>query len=636
MLHPRPLQRSSASRSAERMLKLGTTESGDPVSIRYKDRAAHLHTIGRSRSGKSRFLASLIKQDILAGQGLCLLDPHGEMYDYLVDWLTTDDAGKAAAKYMKIRPVQIADPDSTFLFNPLKIDHPEEAVGVAGIVADAFTKIYGGNDPNSTPLITDTITKICMALANQGLPLMAAEPFITYDQIRERQTIVESISDPYLRRSVAGLTNLTKRQFDEEITSTTRRLNTFFHSPICRRVFSATKGTIDVRHAMDHGEVLLFDLRRANKRIGTRELRAFGTFMVNTIWATAQERDPNVRQRPFHLYIDEAQNFISDDIGNILAEAAKYGLFLTLSHQYLHQLSEAGEKVYHGVMSCALLKAVFGVTHAEAMILADELFAERVDLQRVKEKIQTPTVVGHRIRNMRGGGRTEGSGVTSTDSTSEATAHNRTDAYGTAQNNGTSLGSGTSEGTGLSAADPNDLNLQDAQRISQQNIVSSMENRFSGWSDSSSSATGHSEAFGKASAWSESQQHASSESWSETLEPLIEMLSLQTYTLEEQRYELATMLSTQKPRNGHFCAIGRGTLKFRSLETPDLPTLPIKRQKTLRRLQASCSYIIPTSELELDAPYDSGGQSQPTLLEAHGSAKPSNHNDNGGTDPFDI
>ena len=155
-------------------LNIGNNEKGNNISIPYKARAAHLHAIGRTRSGKSRFLSDLIIQDIINSQGLCLIDPHGELYEYVVGWLARN---RLATKGKRIHPVDIAENRHTFCFNPLAINEPEEAYGAADIVTRALSSVFG-SVATDTPLIDATLNTVFVLLATEGLPMAAAMYFL--------------------------------------------------------------------------------------------------------------------------------------------------------------------------------------------------------------------------------------------------------------------------------------------------------------------------------------------------------------------------------------------------------------------------------------------------------------------------
>ncbi|MDB4020161.1 DUF87 domain-containing protein [Planktomarina temperata] len=586
------------------LLHIGTNAKDERLSVNYAQRAAHMHVIGRTGSGKSRFLAGLLKQDIIANRGLCLLDPHGELVEYLLSWMTWDSIGKLVAETKPIRLITLDDPTTTFCFNPLAINHPEEAHGASSIVVDAFTKIYGGDNPTDTPLIKDVMGVICKVLALQGLPLAAAESFLDISQIEVRHMIADNTPDPYLRARAMQFAEMNAREYREAVESTTRRFNSFFEIPLFRRIFSSTENTIDFRSAIENGDMLLFDLRKRSKRFGDLERNAFGQFIVNYITATVQERDTLPKPRPFNLYIDEVQNFVSPDIGNVLEECRKYGLFLTLAHQHLQQLLDAGEGIYHGVMSCSLLKTVFQTTFHDAHILCDELFADEIDFEKVKESLTAPQVIGHRLRTLQGGSRGETTG------TNEVEALTETDTRARGLTNSTGRGGGSTSGAGsvasegmVSGIDSGFLSsgAGDALSMNTGSGLSNFDANSESWQEMQGETDMEGKALGRGTAKGRSEQSSWSENWSQTLEPIIKMVASQTHGLEEQRYALARRISTLPQRTAYFGIAGRGIMKIQSLPNPDMPAMPLAQAKLVQKLTQNTPFVIPVEAGETAA-----------------------------------
>lgn len=414
----------------ERTLIIGHPDGAQKeatISMPYRARAAHMHVIGRSGSGKSRFLADLIRQDIINGSGVCLIDPHGELYNLTVNWLAQYDQRRLVSR-RKIHALRLTDFNAVLRFNPLQVETPEEAYTVAANVSDALTRIFGGTDGTETPRFTRIVDTICTILALRRLPLAAAEHFLvdTDEDRAVARLICAGVEDENLRRRGLALTNLDKRLFAEKLESTDNRSYKLFRNPHLRRIFSTTENTLPLKEIMDSGQVLLFDLSDEDNRLTFAELRMFGALFVNNLFGAARKRKPQDKPRPFMLYIDEVQNYINHDIEEILAQARKRGLFLTLAHQDLGQLKTAGEAIYSGVMSNALIKAVFGMTMREADELVDEIFAHQVDFERVKEKLASPHVVGHEREYL--SSRAEASGT--------AELHSRATSSGTGRSRG--------------------------------------------------------------------------------------------------------------------------------------------------------------------------------------------------------
>ena len=558
---------------------IGTSPDGGTIAIPADERAAHLHVLGVTRSGKSRFLADLIRQDIAGNRGLCLIDPHGELSDLTIDWLTRDKVVSTLRK--NIHPVDLSDLNTTFRYNPLHVDHPDEAYGVADNVVNAISRIFGGSNPNETPLTTEIMTMVCVLLAQNQLPLAAAQYFLYEEHEAIRQKIAEGAPSEWHKALSDEIARMGKREYRELIASTRRRFEPLIANPQVMRIFSTTENTVQFREAMDGGHVLLFDARRKGKVIGSRVLRTLGMLITNQIFATAFERDPQTKPRPFNLYIDEVQNFVSDDIEEILSQAAKFGLFLTLSHQYLGQLTKASEHIATGVMSGTLMKAVFALSMEEAKMFADELFSKEIDFQKVKEKIKTPMTVGHR--------RTWLDSESTTDTTSRSSARSST------LSESTSSGITTTEGAGSALSESGGMMYTPEGHITGRvDSSGTVNSTMDSYSEIHVSVTGSS--YSTSEAYGSSQ--SKTEGRSETLEPIIEWHATQTYTLEEQRYDHARRIAHLPKRQGYFFVRGQGVIGFRTRDIPDPLDLPIAKQNLLTRLASESPWLTPTSELK--------------------------------------
>lgn len=564
-------------------INIGTSSFGGEISIPAEARAAHMHVIGRSRSGKSRFLADLIRQDIVSNRGLCLIDPHGELYELTTDWLAGNTVGKVAAQFNKnIHPVDLSDLDTTFRYNPLHVDSPDEAYGVASNVVDAIGKIFGAKNPNDTPLTAEIMTMVCVILAQNHLPLAAAH-YLLYQKHEDiAKKITEGAQSEWHRDLAEELRRKRPKEFAEAIASTRRRFEPFIANPQVARIFSTTENTVQLKDVMDDGHMLLFDLRRKGKVVDSRVLKAFGIFLTNQFYATSFEREPRSKPRPFNLYIDEVQNFISDDIEEILSQCAKFGLFLTLSHQHLGQLKEAGELVTSGVMSGTLMKAIFAQSMEHAPVFADELFSGEIDFERVKEKITTPTTVGYELMQLRNQSKMEGKSRAEAKGVTEAEASSSGTSVGGATNNLSSSGETVSMSPGMDELGVSEFS---ASAVGDSSSYSEIEVSVSSTAQSQTVSHGENVNITKG--------------ISEALRPIIQERATQTYTLEEQRYGFARDIANLPKRHGFFFIRGQGVMGFKTRDIPDEPNLPIARKNLLSRLIQQSLWLTPTKDLKL-------------------------------------
>ena len=370
---------------------LGRTSSGRVVRVSEPERARHMHVIGSPGTGKSKLLEYLIRQDILAGRGLCLLDPHGYLYDDLVAWC-------ASRKLLGRRRIYLLDASSSewsFGFNPLRLGSfaPETIAHAVDSMIKACAQVWGGEDTARTPLLRRCLRSVFHVLAEHGLtlaetiPLMSAE-----DSSGLRRYLTREIRHPLFAAQWNDFNAMRTREFQDAFASTNNRLVEFLHSPIVERIVGQDECVLDLRGAMDEGAIILVKL--GGSALSLDAGRLLGALLLSDLFLRAIARPAG--SRPFRVYVDECHRFLNDDVARILNEGRKFGLHLVLAHQNLGQLREAGESVFRAVFGMAKQKVVFGGLDPEdAELFARSVFVGEFDYEAVKPRFNKPTVVGY-------------------------------------------------------------------------------------------------------------------------------------------------------------------------------------------------------------------------------------------------
>ena len=360
-------------------------------------RSQHTHVIGATQTGKSRFLLSLIQQDIRAGRGLCLIDPHGELVDHVYDWLAKNEH---LASRRKIRVLDLNDQTWSFGFNPLAVTDDRQISATIDQAVNGMASVMGGEDLTQTPLLRMTLYAICSALAYARLSLNEAQYLVNPFHPTEREAITATVENTTWKRVWDNFNLMAAGQpkmYLEYFQAAERRFIPFISDESVRAILGQTEQTIDLKQAMDEGEILLVDVSRVGGFVPAESAQIVARLLINNLVAKAYTRDPKTC-RPFNLYVDEVQNFLSGDVPEILSQCRKYGLHLTLAHQYLGQLKDAGDLIYDGIMGTARNKVVFGVDNPDdAEILARRIFAGMTQYEMPKRSMIKPTVVGHEI-----------------------------------------------------------------------------------------------------------------------------------------------------------------------------------------------------------------------------------------------
>lgn len=480
---------------------LGEEANGKPVRIDPKTRFTHMHIIGSSGEGKSKFIEHLVRQDIINNNGLCLIDPHGYLYHDIVRWAET----KGMLDRTRPKKIILFDPGAenwTFGFNPLATGGSEISFHVDAMVK-AVAKVWGGEDSDRTPLLKRVLRVVFHTLVEKNLSLYEAQHLLNAADGSLREFLTHDIKDGIIRQQWAYFNQLKPKQLYDEFGSTINRLMEFLASPLIRAVVGQIENTIDFRKIMDEGYVLLVNLASKDK-ISDDNARLLGTLIVNDLLMKAKGRPEG--SRPFYLYIDECARYVNEDTARILDECRKFGLHLILAHQHLAQLKKAGEDVYSAVMTDAKTKVIFGgLSTEDARVLAEQVFLGELDLEEAKESLNKPVVVGY-IRTW-------------------LKSHSKSQGRSESESNGSSQGEGQNSGQSTGTTmDPNNLNPS-SQSEGKSSNSSSSSGSFSG------SSTG----------WNES----TSDGEHESLEPEMEERPGGVYNLEEQIYKSMALMVNQ-------------------------------------------------------------------------------------------
>lgn len=400
-----PKQHAPLARVDRSAIVLGRNPAGQPVYLPQRPRLEHAHVIGTTGGGKSKFLEHNIRQDIANGHGILVIDPHGEhpqsLYRSTLAWLDQKAHGAE-------RIVHLVDPNApthTVGFNPLARPDPDTDLSVvAGVTLEAFSRAWGGEDTTNKPTIERVLTAVFTALADLELTLVEAPLLLDRkDRHGLRAHAIKTVADRYTRDELQRLHELSiderrRHDYDLEVVGPINRIARFVRPPAIRAMAGQTERVINFRDAMDEGHVILCNLS-GGSRVYERDADLLGRLITRALFFHAKRRrNP---ERPFYVYLDECHRYLSGDLENILAEVRKYGIGVVLSHQWLGQLAVESDNMLAAVRNATNLKVVFRLKDpAEAEDLAHMVVP--LDLEMPVRALVKPTVVGHRIRHMKG------------------------------------------------------------------------------------------------------------------------------------------------------------------------------------------------------------------------------------------
>lgn len=321
------------------------------VSLSSQQRTKHLHLIGSSGSGKSTLLLNLIRQDLEAGQGLCVIDPHGDLIDDVV--LNVPEH--------RLKDVILFDPsDSDFPigFNIIQAQSELEKTILASDLIATFRRMSTSWGDVMDSVLANAI--LAFVESRRGGTLFDLKRFLVEKEFRNE--FLETVEDEAVRYfwqnefpSLSG-----KPQ-----SSIVIRLDTFLRQKLIRNIVCQKEMRLNFRAIMDNRKVLLIKLSQG--LIGEENALLLGTLLVSKIYQTALTRQDTSERPYFWLYMDEFHNFITPSMEGILSGARKYNLGLILAHQEFRQLQSRSLEVASSVLSNCYTRICFrlGDTDAE-------------------------------------------------------------------------------------------------------------------------------------------------------------------------------------------------------------------------------------------------------------------------------
>ena len=306
--------------------------------IKRIDRRRHMYIIGKSGVGKSKLQELMIRQDIAYGHGVCIIDPHGELIEDIINFIPEE----------RVEDVCIIDPgdvDYPASFNPLSNIDPTFKHQLTQGLIEVLRKQFGSN---WTPRLEHVFRFTVLALLDYPHATMRGMISMLTDR-NYRQKVVEYIEDDMVKRFWAIEFADWSEKFDTDaIIPLVNKLGQFLSDPMLRNIFGQKDNKIDIEKLMNEQKILLINLSKG--KIGEENSSFFGSMFLTKIKQAGMARaklDPKDRA-DFYLYVDEFQNIVTDTFENILSEARKYGLNLIIAHQYIAQLLPKVEQAVLG------------------------------------------------------------------------------------------------------------------------------------------------------------------------------------------------------------------------------------------------------------------------------------------------
>jgi hypothetical protein len=301
--------------------------------IKTKDRSRHMYVIGKTGMGKSTLLENLAVQDIKDGHGMAFIDPHGKTAELLLEYIP--DERKKDVIYLA--PFDLENPIS---FNVLEDVGPDKRHLVANGLMSAFKRIWVDAWSARMEYILNNV--MLALLETPGSTILGVNRMLADESYREK--VVANVTDPSVRSFwVDEFAKYGPKYMQEAGAAIQNKIGQFISNPLVRNMVGQPKSAFDIRKVMDEGKILIINLSKG--KVGEANANLIGAMLITKIYLAAMSRadvhESELEKLPyFYLFVDEFQNFANESFADILSEARKYKLALTIAHQYIEQMTE--------------------------------------------------------------------------------------------------------------------------------------------------------------------------------------------------------------------------------------------------------------------------------------------------------
>jgi len=304
-----------------------------PFGIKAKDRTRHVYVIGKTGMGKSTLLENMAIQDIKNGNGLAFIDPHGQTAETLLDYIP--ESRKDDVLYFA--PFDMDNPVS---FNVMEDVGPDRRHLVVSGLMSVFKKIWvDAWSARMEYILSNTLLAL---LEYPGSTLLGVNRMLSDKNYRKK--VVDNIKDPSVRSFwVDEFAKYNERYMQEAGDAIKNKIGQFTANPLIRNIVGQPKSSFDIREMMDKKKILIMNLSKG--LVGESNANLLGSMLTTRIYLAAMSRADMTQEAMkaapnFYFYVDEFQSFANATFANILSEARKYKLNLTIAHQYIEQMEE--------------------------------------------------------------------------------------------------------------------------------------------------------------------------------------------------------------------------------------------------------------------------------------------------------
>ncbi len=304
-----------------------------PFGIKAKDRQRHMYVVGKTGMGKSTLLENMAAQDIMNGEGVAFIDPHGSAAQTLLDYVPEHRINDV----IYFAPFDMDNPIS---FNVMEDVGPDKRHLVVSGLMSTFKKIWV--DAWSARMEYILTNALLALIEYPDTTLLSVNRLFSDKAYRAR--VVDYIKDPAVKAFwVEEFAGYTDRFAAEALPAIQNKIGQFTGNPLIRNIIGQPHSSFDIRKIMDEKKILIMNLSKG--LVGETNANLLGSMLTTRIYLGAMSRADlpvaEMRNMPnFYFYVDEFQSFANSTFANILSEARKYHLNLIIAHQYIEQMEE--------------------------------------------------------------------------------------------------------------------------------------------------------------------------------------------------------------------------------------------------------------------------------------------------------
>jgi hypothetical protein len=333
--------------------------SNQRFGIKEQDRFGHIYCIGKTGTGKSTLLQSMVISDIQSGNGVCVIDPHGDVAENILNYVP-------AERVKDVVYFNPADTDYPTGFNPLKAIDPSQRHTITSGLIGTFKKIWVDSwGPRLEYILRNSIVTL---LDFPNSTILDIQPLLTNPAFRSK--VIQYCKNAQIKQ-------FWEQEFDkyspqlrsEVIAPVLNKVGLLYTNEILRNIVGQHNAVFSLHEIMDNKRILICNLSKG--LLGEDVSALLGSMLITAIQVEALRRasQPSERRVPFYLYVDEIHSFVSLSFADILSEARKYKLALFLTHQYMAQLDE---RIREAIIGNAGTLLVFRIGSEDAIELERE------------------------------------------------------------------------------------------------------------------------------------------------------------------------------------------------------------------------------------------------------------------------